>query len=107
MVKVIDTVPAIERELGIEVVREEQFVLYRQTIALRNKDKVGAALAYLQSRLHEGKVTGKVLCINMGQGGITQIQTEQTGKIRIGSELEELTDQVFATIPVDTKPAFD
>lgn len=101
MVNVIETVPAIEQELGIEVIREEQFVTYRQTIALRNKERVGAALAYLQSRLHEGKVTGKVLCINMGQGGITQIQTEQTGKIRIGSELEELTDEVFAQKPIE------
>lgn len=96
MVNPIDTDPDIEAELGIEVVKAEQFVTYRQTIALRKRDKVGAALAYLQSRLHEGKVTGKVLCLNMNQGGITQIQTEQTGRIRIGSELEALTDEAFA-----------
>ncbi len=95
MVNVSDTHPDLEEALGIEVVKEEQHVTYRQTIALKNRDQVGAALAYLQQRLHEGKVTGRVLCINMNQGGITQVQTEQTGKIPMGSELERLTDQVF------------
>jgi hypothetical protein len=95
MINVIDSVPDIERELGIEVVKSEQYVTYKQTVSLRKKECVGAALAYLQQRLHEGKVTGRVLCLNMNQGGITQVQTEQTGKIRIGSELEELTDEVF------------
>ena len=97
MVNVIDTIPAIEKELGIEVVKAEQFVTYKQIIALRKRECVGAALAYLQQRFHEGKVTGRVLCMNMNQGGICQVQTEQTGKIRIGSELEELTDEVFAS----------
>lgn len=96
MVNVSDTVPEIEEALGIKIVKEEQHVTYRQTISLTNKEKVGEALAYLQSRLHEGKVTGKVLCINMNQGGITQVQTEQTVRIPIGSELEKLTDEVFS-----------
>jgi hypothetical protein len=39
----------------------------------------------------------------MNQGGICQIQTEQTGKIRAGSELEELTDEVFSQNTVDKK----
>lgn len=103
MVNLNDTVPAIEQELGIEVVKREQYVVYRQTVALRNRDKVGAALAYLQSRLHDGKVTGKVLCMNLNQGGISQVVTEQTGKIRIGSELEELTDEVFQTNILDAQ----
>jgi hypothetical protein len=90
-------VPEIEKELGIEVVKREQYVTYRQTIALRKKERVPAALAYLQQRLHEGKVTGRVLCMNMNQGGICQVQTEQMGKIRIGSELEALTDAVFVS----------
>ena len=96
MVNVSDTVPELEAELGIEIVKREQFVTYRQTITLRKRECVGAALAYLQQRLHEGKVTGRVLCVNMNQGGITQVQTEQTGRIRIGSELESLTDEVFS-----------
>lgn len=95
MVNPLDTVPEIEKELGIEVVKAEQFVTYRQTLALRNREKAGAALAYLQQRLHEGKVTGKVMCMNLNQGGICTVVTEQTGKIRSGSELEEITDQVF------------
>ena len=103
MVNVAETVPAVERELGIEVVKSEQYVTYRQTIALRKPERAGAALAYLQQRLHEGKVTGRVLCLNMNQGGICQIQTEQTGKIRAGSELEELTDEVFSQNTIDKK----
>jgi hypothetical protein len=100
VVNVIDTVPAIEKELGIEVVKSEQYVTYKQTVALRKKECVGAALAYLQQRLHEGKVTGRVLCMNMNQGGITQVQTEQTGRIKIGSELEEMTDEVFESAEI-------
>jgi hypothetical protein len=96
VVNVSDGVPDIEAALGIEVVRAEQYVTYRQTISLRKREHVGAALAYLQQRLHEGKVTGKVLCINMNQGGITEVQTEQRGKIRIGSALESLTDEAFS-----------
>ncbi len=103
MVNVAGTVPTLEDELGIDVVKSEQFVTYRQTIALRKPECAGAALAYLQQRLHEGKVTGRVLCLNMNQGGICQIQTEQTGKIRAGSELEELTDEVFSQNTVDKK----
>jgi hypothetical protein len=101
MVNVSESVPEIERELGIEVTREEQFVTYRQVITLKKRECVGAALAYLQSRLHEGKVTGKVLCMNLGQGGINSVVTEQTGKIRIGSDLERLTDEVFENVVVD------
>jgi hypothetical protein len=104
MVNVSETVPEIEKELGIVVVKAEQFVTYRQTIALTNKDKAGTALAYLQQRLHEGKVTGKVLLTNMGQGGINSVVTEQTGKIRIGSELERLTDEVFSSGGLDRNP---
>lgn len=107
MVNVADTIPEIERELGIEIIKEEQFVTYRQVIRLIDKDKVGAALAYLQSRLHDGRVTGKVMLINMSQGGINQVQTEQTGKIRIGSELERLTDEAFETNILDIKRSVD
>jgi len=99
MVNVAETDPQIEAHLGIQIVKEEQIVTYRQTISLTKKEHVAAALAYLQDRLHASKVTGKVLCMNMNQGGITQVQTEQTGKIKIGSKLEKLTDEVFALAP--------
>src|ERR1700748_1221734 len=95
MVNVAEVGDGLEEALGIRIVREEQIITYRQTISLTKKECVGAALAYLQERLHAGKVTGKVLCTNMGQGGITSVVTEQTGKIPIGSELEKMTDSVF------------
>ena len=95
MVNEANGVPAIEQELGIEITKEEKVVVYRQTIALLNKEKSGEALAYLQSRLHEGKVTGKILLMNMNQGGICGVQTEEVAKIRKGSELDELTDEAF------------
>ena len=108
MVNVSETAPDVEEALGIEITKREQFVTYRQTIALRKREHVGAALAYLQQRLHEGKVTGKVLCMNLNQGGICTVVTEQTGKIRIGSELEELTDEVFSSKnPLDIEPTSD
>lgn len=106
MVNVSDTAPEMEEALGIEVTKREQYVTFRQTITLKNRERAGAALAYLQQRLHEGKVTGKVLCINLNQGGICTVVTEQTGKIPLGSELETLTDEVFK-LPLDRKNTFD
>jgi hypothetical protein len=42
--------------------------------------------------------------MNMNEGGITQVQTEQKGKIRIGTELERLTDEAFANNRLDIQP---
>ncbi len=91
----MDTRTDIEKELGIEVIKREKIVSYRETVALRNKDRVPEAIAYIQSQIHHGKVTGKVN-VNMNQGGVTQVLTEQIGKVRLGSELDDLTDEVFS-----------
>jgi translation elongation factor EF-G len=90
----MDTRTEIEKELGIEVVKREKIVSYRETVALRNKARIPEAIAYIQSQVHRGKVTGKVN-VNMNQGGVTQVLTEQNGRVRLGSELDDLTDSVF------------
>ena len=90
----MDTRTTIEKELGIEVVKREKIVSYRETVALKNKDRIPEAIAYIQSQVHHGKVTGKVN-VNMNQGGVTQVLTEQNGKVRLGSELDDMTDEVF------------
>lgn len=89
-----DTRTAIEKELGIEVVKREKIVSYRETVALRNKDRIPEAIAYIQSQVHIGKVTGKVN-VNVNQGGVVNVLTEQNGRVRLGSELDELTDEVY------------
>jgi translation elongation factor EF-G len=90
-----DTRTAIERELGIEVVKREKVVSYRETVALRNKDRIPEAIAHIQSQIHQGKVTGKVT-VNVNQGGVrTDVITEQNARIRLGSELDDLTDAAF------------
>ena len=94
MVKVSDTRTAIEKELGIEVVKREKIVSWRQTVALKNKDRIPEAIAHIQSQVRRGKVTGKV-SVNMNQGGVVNVLTEENGKVRLGSELDELTDQVY------------
>jgi translation elongation factor EF-G len=100
----VDTRTDIEKELGIEVVRREKIVSYRETVALRNKARIPEAIAYIQSQVHRGKVTGKVN-VNMNQGGVTQVLTEQNGRVRLGSELDELTDEAFSLNKnVDTEP---
>ena len=91
----MDTRTAIEKELGIEVVKREKIVSYRETVALKNKDRIPEAIAYIQSQVHHGKVTGKVN-VNMNQGGVTQVLTEQNGRVKLGSELDDLTDSVFS-----------
>ena len=91
----MDTRTDIEKELGIEVIKREKIVSYRETVALRNKDRVPEAIAYIQSQIHHGKVTGKAN-VNMNQGDHSQVLTEQIGKVRLGSELDDLTDEVFS-----------
>lgn len=95
MLKTTDEISPLEEELGIRVVKQEQYAVWRQTVEFIKKEHVGAALAYLQSQLHEGKVTGQQMFVNMGQGGIMSVVIEQHGKIRRGSEQEELMDEVF------------
>ena len=90
----MDTRTQIEIDLGIEVVKREKIVCYRETIALRNKDRIPEAIAHIQSQLHTGKVTGKMNA-NINQGGVVNVLTEQNGRVRLGSELDELTDEVF------------
>ena len=92
----MDTRTAIEKELGIEVVKREKIVSYRETVALKNKDRIPEAIAYIQSQVHHGKVTGKVN-VNMNQGGVTQVLMEQNGKVRLGwvDEVEnKLTEEL-------------
>lgn len=91
----MDTRTEIEKELGIEVVKREKVVSYRETVALRNKSRIPEAIAHIQSRIHHGKVTGKVN-VNVNQGGVVNVLTEQNGRIRLGSELDDLTDAVFS-----------
>lgn len=100
----MDTRTEVEKELGIEVVKREKVVSYRETVALRNKARIPEAIAYIQSQIHNGKVTGKVN-VNVNQGGVVNVLTEQNAKVRLGSELDELTDEVYGlTKPVDMEP---
>jgi hypothetical protein len=100
----LDTRTEIEKELGIEVVKREKIVSYRETVALRNKARIPEAIAHIQAQIHRGKVTGKVN-VNVNQGGVVNVLTEQTGRIKLGSELDDLTDEVyFLGNCVDKKP---
>ena len=64
----MDTRTQIEKDLGIEVIKREKIVSYREIIALKNKERVSEAIAYIQSQVHHGKVTGRVN-VNVNQGG--------------------------------------
>lgn len=90
----MDTRTQIEIDLGIEVVKREKIVSYRETVALKNKARIPEAIAYIQSQIQRGKVSGKVN-VNVSQGGVVNVLTEQSGRVRIGSELDELTDEVY------------
>lgn len=100
----MDTRTEIEKELGIEVIKREKIVSYRETIALKNKDRIPEAIAHIQSQIHGGKVTGKV-SVNVNQGGVANVLIEQNGRVKLGSELDDLTDLVFRPENnVDRKP---
>lgn len=90
----MDTRTDIERELGIEVVKRDKIVSYRETIALRNKARIPEAIAYIQSQIHKGKVSGKVN-VNVSQGGVVNVLTEQNARVRLGSDLDDLTDEAY------------
>ena len=99
----MDTRTSIEIELGIEVVKREKIVSYRETVALTNKARIPEAIAYIQSQINHGKVTGKV-SVNMNQGGVSQVFTEQNAKIKLGSEMDEITDAAYSfNKPLDIK----
>ncbi|MGA3264976.1 MAG: hypothetical protein ABSC47_13140 [Terracidiphilus sp.] len=91
----MDTRTDIEKELGIEVVKREKIVSYRETVALRNKARIPEAIAYIQSQVHQGKVTGRVN-VNINQGGVVNVLTEQNARIRLGSEMDEATDEAYS-----------
>ena len=91
----MDTRTPKEIELGIEVVKREKTVCYREIVALRIKERIPEAIAYIQQQIHSGKVTGTVEVV-MNQGGVRQVVTEQVGRVKIGSELDELTDEVYS-----------
>ncbi len=90
----LDTRTDIEKELGIEVVKREKIVSYRETVALRNKERIPEAIAHIQSQIHRGKVTGQVK-VNVNQGGVVNVLTEQNARVRLGSDLDELTDEAY------------
>lgn len=70
----------IEESLGMEVVKEEYFVTFRQTIMVADKSKLPAATRYLQMRASEGRVTGHIRH-NLSQGGLQNIVTEEVVKV--------------------------
>lgn len=89
-----ETVPSIEVQLGITIIKEEMLVTYRQVMTVADQENVPAALAYLQAKLSDGGVTGKAY-VNMTQGGTNSIVTEEVGRIPIGSDLEKQVDACF------------
>lgn len=90
----MDTRTEREIELGIEVIKREKIVSYRETVALKNKSRIPEAIAHIQELIRRGRVTGRVN-VNMNQGGVTQVTTEQNGRIRLGSELDKTTDEIY------------
>ena len=91
----MDTRTATERELGIEVVKRQKIVSYREEIVLTNRERIPEAVAHIQAQVRHGRVTGKVN-VNINQGGVTRILTEQNATIRLGSEMDQLTDEAYS-----------
>jgi hypothetical protein len=89
-----DTRTEIEKQLGIEVVKREKIVSYRETVALRNKERIPEAIAHIHSQIRTGRVSGTVN-VNVSQGGVVNVLTEQIAKVRLGSELDEQTDEAY------------
>jgi hypothetical protein len=103
----MDTRTEIEKELGIEVVKREKFVSYRETVALKNKARIPEAIAYIQSQVRHGKVTGLV-STTINQGGTRHVMVEQNGRVKLGSDLDHLTDKVFCLekyVDIDSETA--
>lgn len=93
-----------EQELGIDVVKTEMVVTFRQTITLTDKTKTAAAIAHIQSTLAAGKVTGRMYA-NMNQGGTMSVVTEEVSDIPPDCDAYRAIDEMILGVKAAKKSA--
>lgn len=93
-----------EQELGIEVVKTEMIITFRQTITLTDKTKTSAAIAHIQGTLATGKVTGRMYA-NMNQGGTMSVVTEEVSDIPPDTDAYREIDAMILGVKASKKAA--
>lgn len=78
----------------IKVDRREHFATYRQVIRPHAADEAADLITSLYRALRIQKFTGPVT-INMNQGGIRDIVTEQITRVPLGSEADLVLEKAF------------
>lgn len=82
-------------EPEIPVSSSEQFATYRQVIRPPNQEEIAYLLAALHRILRSQRYTGKIT-LNLNQGGVRDIITEQITTVKAGSEADIALEKNFA-----------
>lgn len=83
-----------ETELGITVVSERMTVIHEQTIHLKERNKISAALAWIQMRLSRAGMTGEISS-EFQDGGCRRVIVKHTRNIPVGSPLQGDVEAIF------------
>lgn len=82
-------------EPEIPVAHAEQFATYRQVIRPPDQEGVALLLTALHRILRSQRFTGKVT-LNLNQGGVRDLITEQVTAVRPGSEADIALEKNFS-----------
>jgi hypothetical protein len=83
-----------ETELGISIVSEKMTLTYEQTIRLKDRTKISAALAWIQMRLSREGMTGQI-STELQDGGCRRVSVTHVQNIPVGSPLQAAVEAVF------------
>jgi hypothetical protein len=83
-----------ETELGITIISERMTLTYEQTIRLKDRTKISAALAWIQTRLSREGATGQISS-ELQNGGCRRVTVTHVKNIPIGSPLQASVEAVF------------
>lgn len=76
-----------ETELGITVISEKVTFIHEQTIRLTDRNKISAALAWIQTRLARGGMTGAISS-EFQDGGCRRVTVSHVRNIPVDSPLQ-------------------
>jgi hypothetical protein len=83
-----------ETELGITVTSEKMTLIHEQTILLKDRTKISAALAWIQTRLSRAGMTGAISS-EFQDGGCRRVTVSHVKNIPVGSPLQAAVEEVL------------
>lgn len=83
-----------EMDLGITVTSEKMTLTHEQTILLKDRTKISAALAWIQTRLSRAGMTGAISS-EFQDGGCRRVTITHVQNIPVGSPLQASVEALF------------